>query len=75
MEAVSCFLHRRQLKREKHMSPAERTALSGVDRLRLIRRLAFLSQPALLLPFCWMQRLFVETDLGTGFILLARRDS
>ena len=72
IEPLRNRLHRRRLEREPPLSRGERTRRSGVDR-PIEGRLRLLSSPLLVLPFCWLQLPFVSTDLGTGFLLVARR--
>lgn len=69
--------HARLLKTEAaDASPAQNTARSGVER-SLEMRLFFLqaSWPGMKLMqfFCALQRLFSNTDLGNGYIVLAQR--
>lgn len=60
------------VKSSNHLSREECTKTSGVHRKhKLLMRLAVL--PLFLYPFKLMQNLFLESDLGSGYIVFARR--
>ena len=71
-EPLRHFLHARRLKRQAKLSFAQRTALSGIERSRLEFVLALMPMP-LILPFCWIQVPFFDTDFGNGLIVLGQR--
>jgi SAM-dependent methyltransferase len=52
--------------------PQERTAQSGVSR-SMAHRLRPLCNPVTMWPWCQFQRLFLNTDLGNGFFIVAQR--
>ncbi len=64
---------RRLLRRARAADQAARTRASGVARQEgaLLRRL---SNPFVLAPAHWLQQLFLERDLASGYLVLAARD-
>jgi SAM-dependent methyltransferase len=64
--------HRRRLASERGMSVESRSARSGIERSRLERATSFLVTSPLFLPGLWMQVPFMGTELGTGYLALAR---
>jgi SAM-dependent methyltransferase len=72
VEPVRNRVNRRRLERDTVRTAAERTARSGTER-SVEHRLRWLSHPALLSPFCWLQVPFFHAGLGTGYLLLGRR--
>lgn len=73
IEPIRNAVNRVRLRRDDRSSRRERTLRSGVDR-SVESRLGFLARPELVAPFCYLQRPFYGTELGTGLLLLARRD-
>ena len=67
------FLAARRLKQEGDMAIETRTARSGVDRRWFEKSLSLLVSGPLILPFHWIQKLFFNTELGNGFLVLAKR--
>jgi len=72
IEPIRNWVKRRRLEREEKQSRSKRTHRSGIDR-SIERRLQFLAKPWLIVPFCWLQIPFFKSDLGTGYLLSARR--
>jgi SAM-dependent methyltransferase len=75
VEPLQEWLATRRNARETDMTPAQRTARSGVERGSLERLGARLASGPLLLPFCWLQLAFLERDWGNGYLALARREA
>ena len=72
IEPVRNLVNRRRLRRDAARTAAERTARSGTERT-VEHHLRWLSHPTVIAPFCWLQVPFLGTELGTGYLLLARR--
>lgn len=60
-------------KQEGEMSIEKRTARSGIERSWFEKSLSLLVSGPLILPFHWLQKLFLNTELGTGYLVLAKR--
>ncbi len=73
VEPIGNALAARRMKRDGSLSTTERTARSGVDRRGLEQIAAYLVSKPLILPFCWLQMAFVNTNLGNGLLALGRR--
>lgn len=68
---ASMMLHRGSRDEEKRLSAEERSIKSGVERVGKVTRLAFLFNSALMIPFCFLQRIFFRRDWGDGYVACA----
>jgi SAM-dependent methyltransferase len=73
VEPLRDWLAARRNAAETAMTPAERSARSGVERGGLERFGSVLVAGPLIAPFCWLQLAFLERDWGNGYLALARR--
>ncbi|MBY8976556.1 class I SAM-dependent methyltransferase [Rhodobacteraceae bacterium NNCM2] len=78
MDRLSVRVYERQAnsKQKSSLDSDERTDESGADRLLLTRLWPFYSfslSVMVLEMFCQIQRLFLNTDLGNGYIVVARK--
>jgi len=72
-EPIREWLGARRLKEEGEMTVAKRTARSGVERRWFEKSLSLLVSGPFILPFHWMQKLFLNTERGNGYLVLAKR--
>ena len=72
-EPIREWLGARRLKEEGEMEIANRTARSGVERRWFEKTLSLLVSGPLILPFHWMQKLFLNSERGNGYLVLAKR--
>ena len=72
-EPIREWLGARRLKEEGEMTTANRTARSGVERRWFEKSLSLLVSGPLILPFHWIQKLFLNTERGNGYLVLAKR--
>ncbi len=73
VEPIREALAKRRNLEESDMTARERTERSGIDRRWFERSLGLLVAGPLVRPFCWLQLLFLDQDLGNGYLALARR--
>ena len=81
LELVRAKYYKKLVKREQNKGltateKSDRTLRSGIDRPLEVRFYSFESGwigTRLLRFSCWLQDLFLETDLGIGYLVLARR--
>lgn len=73
IEPVRNLVNQRRLRRRGNVDREESTHRSGVER-DVEMRLRWLALPVFLWPFCWLQSFFLETDWGTGYLSIARRE-
>ena len=72
-EPIREWLGARRLKEEGEMTTASRTARSGVERRWFEKLLSLLVSGPLILPFHWTQKLFLNSERGNGYLVLAKR--
>ena len=72
VEPMRDAAHARVMRKSGEQTMAERTAKSGLGLGPLARGAGALLNSPLILPFCWMQMLFLNGEAGNGYLLQAR---
>ena len=73
LEPIRNLVNRYRLRKRGDVDRVEGTLRSGVER-DVEKRLRWLALPVFVLPFCWLQLPFFETNRGTGYLSVARRE-
>ena len=73
IEPIRNLVNKYRLRKSGEVERLESTLRSGIER-DVEKRLRWLALPVFVVPFCWLQRPFFETDWGTGYLSIARRE-
>lgn len=63
----------KKLAKDKSLSPEEKSIKSGVERVNIVNRIAFLFNAITLFPFLLLQPLFFNQDWGDGYVVCAEK--